>query len=468
MSKEKTKIICTLGPSTDNNMKKLIKAGLSVARMNMSHGTHDEHATRINQVKECREELNLPTAIMLDTKGPEIRIKTFKNGFVELKDGDSFIFDFKDVEGDEKRIGITYPDLHKYLKNDDKILADDGYIEFSVTSVSKNEIVTKVINGGKLSNRKSLNFPDVEIDMEYLSEIDKKDIAFGVEQGVDFIALSFVRNAEDVNTIREYLKEINGSDIYLISKIENRQGVNNIDDIIKVSDGIMVARGDMGVEIPFEELPGIQKKLIISAIRAGKIVVTATQMLESMVTHSRPTRAEISDVANAVYDRTSATMLSGETAAGKYPVETVKTMAKIINQAEKGVAYKRIFQNLKVEIESISDAITHSAIDAAHNLNAKAIVVVPNHDESIRRISFYRPEAPIIVMTNSARNYYKLSMCWGVTPVLVPKTKNSDELSKQITESVLSTGIVKKGDLVVILAGEKDGEVFNSVKMLYL
>jgi pyruvate kinase len=464
MVHKKTKIICTLGPSTDNPaiLKKMIKAGMDVARINMSHGIYSEHATRIQLVKTIRSEMKVPVAILLDTKGPEVRIRTFKNGSIELHRGEIFTFTHRDIVGDQSHVSVSFPDLYKYLKKGDKLLLDDGNIEFHVEEIKNKDIVTKVFVGGVLSNRKSLNFPDIEIDMIYLSETDKSDLAFGVEQEVDFIALSFVRTHQDVLDVRNFLSKIGGNDIALISKIENRQGVHNIDSIISVSDGIMVARGDMGVEIPFEELPGIQKKLIKNSYKAGKAVITATQMLESMITHHRPTRAEISDVANAVHDGTSATMLSGETAVGQYPVETVKTMTKIIRQAEKSINYKKTFFDLKVDVNSISDATSHSATNAAHDLNAKAIVIVTFSGETARRVSRYRPQVPIIVATVSQRTYYRMAINWGVTPVKAEVKNDTDSLIEHAIECALKTDYVKEGDLIVIAAGVPVGVSGNT------
>lgn len=460
----KTKIVCTLGPATDNAavLTRMIKAGMNIARVNMSHGTYEEQAARIAMVKEIRRELMVPIPILLDTKGPEVRVKTFKNGRAELKKGDKFILTAEDAEGDCTRVGITFPSLYKYLKRGDEILADDGNIELRVESVSKEKILTTVVVDGILSNRKSLNFPGINIDMEYLSEVDKRDIAFGVDQGVDCIALSFVRCRDDVETVRGFLETTGETDVCLISKIENRQGVSNMDSIIAVSDGIMVARGDMGIEIPFEELPGIQKKLIKNCYKAGKVVITATQMLESMISHPRPTRAEISDVANAVYDGTSATMLSGETAVGKYPVETVKTMAKIIKQAEKGINYKKRFYDLEVDVNSIDDAISHSAAITAHDLNAKAIITVTFSGSTARKISRFRPQVPIIGATTSPRTCCRLALSWGVIPALAEEKDNTDDLIAHAIECALKTHIVKEGDLVVIAAGVPVGVSGNT------
>ncbi len=341
----RTKIVCTLGPATDDPavLRDLMLRGMNVARLNFSHGTHEDHLVRMNAVKKMREELDLPIAIMLDTKGPEIRVKTFKDGCAELVTGGRYILTTDDVEGDAERVGITYPALPDELKIGSRILIDDGLIELEVQSIKKPDIICKVINGGLLRNRKSINLPDTHIEMPYMNDSDKSDIVFGVEQGVDFIAASFVRNAFDVLEIRKILEDCGGDDIMIIAKIENREGVNNIDEIMNVADGVMVARGDMGVEIAMEELPRIQKTLIKKCCAAGKISITATQMLESMIVNPRPTRAEVTDIANAIYDGTSAIMLSGETAAGKHPVEAVATMAKIAKTTEESIDYKTLF-----------------------------------------------------------------------------------------------------------------------------
>ncbi|MCL2845569.1 MAG: pyruvate kinase [Chitinivibrionia bacterium] len=458
MLPKKTKIICTLGPSTNIEvLRDMVKAGMNVARLNMSHGSYEEQAGRVAMVKQVREELGIPVAILLDTKGPEFRIKTFKNGKEFLERGAKFTLTHEEVEGDNARISISYPELYKHLKVGDTVLADDGNIEFRVESIEGKDVVMSVIAGGVLSNRKSLNFPGIHIDMEYMSDIDKKDIAFGIEQGVEWIALSFVRCKEDVEAVREYLKTINGSDTALISKIENQSGVDNMDSIIELSDGIMVARGDMGVEIDFEKLPSIQKHLIKNCYRAGKVVITATQMLETMINNPRPTRAEISDVANAIYDGTSATMLSGETAAGKYPVEAVRTMAKIIEETEKNVNYKKRFLNFEVEIKTIDNAISHSAVNAAFNLNAQAIITLTFSGTAAQKISRFRPIAPIISATTSQRTYFRMALNWGVIPTFAEEKTSSDELIAHATECALKTGMVKEGDLVVIVAGTPVG-----------
>jgi len=451
----RTKIVCTMGPSTmaKGVLGKMIKAGMNVARFNFSHGDHAEHKERIDLVKKLRSEMDTPVALMLDTKGPEIRIRTFETGKVQLHDNDYFTLTTEQVEGNNARVSISYTDLPNYVKSGDTILVNDGMIELCVDSVGKNEIVTRVVHGGSLSNRKSINIPGIDINMPYLSQNDKADIKFGIEQDVDYIALSFVRTAEDVLAVKEYLQQIGGTQVKLISKIENRKGVDNIAKILEVSDGIMVARGDMGVEINFEELPSIQKELIKNCYEAGKIAITATQMLESMTNSPRPTRAETSDVANAVFDGTSATMLSGETAAGKYPVETVRTMAKIVEHAEKSVDYARQFDEKVIKYKDISDAISHATCSGANDLKAKAIIVTTQTGSTARKISRFRPYAPIIAATTSEKIYQQLSLNWGVVPTKAVMQKNSDMLFSHAIETALGTGLVKKGDLVALTAG---------------
>ncbi len=463
----KTKIVCTLGPATDNynTIKKLIKAGMNVARINMSHGTYDEHAKRISWVRQAREELNTPVAILLDTKGPEIRVRTFKNGKVTLSDGAEFILTTLDVEGDEERVSITYEKLPESVKAGDPILLNDGIIELEVVSVAKTEITCKVVNGGELSNRKSINLPNTKIDMPYISDIDKSDMAFGIEKDVDYFAMSFVRCADDVRRVKQFLNLKGGKNIQLIAKIENREGVDNIVEILDECDGCMVARGDMGVEIPFEELPSIQKQLIKLCYKQGKKVITATQMLESMISSPRPTRAEISDVANAIYDGTSAIMLSGETAAGKYPIEAVKTMAKIAERTESSISFKKRFSLLDVQIKTITDAVSHSTVSAAFDLNAKAIITVSQTGYTARKISRFRPPCVIIGATTSEKAYNQLSLNWGVVPTMAAMQSNSDELFAHSVECAKTTGVVKQGDLVIITAGVPVGIAGNTNTM---
>ncbi|MDE7164970.1 MAG: pyruvate kinase [Clostridiales bacterium] len=463
----RTKIVCTLGPATDDYsvLKNMIRAGLNVARLNFSHSTYDEHKRRMDMVKKARKELGVPVAILLDTKGPEIRIKTFKNGKVELKKGDKFTLTTRDVEGDEKAVSVSYDELPNYVKKGTRILVNDGLIELTVDSVNKTDIVTTVMNDGFLSNRKSINMPDTFIDMPYLSDGDRADIEFGISQDVDYIAMSFVRSVEDVRIVKRLLTEHDANNIQLIAKIENRSGVDNVMSILAECDGVMVARGDMGVEIPFEELPGIQKDIISRCYRSGKKVITATQMLESMITNPRPTRAEISDVANAVYDGSSAIMLSGETAAGNYPVEAVRTMASIAERTESSIHYKKRFNALDADIKSITDAVSHSACAAAFDLDAKAIIAVSQSGYTARKISRFRPSAPIIAPTTSQKAYNQLAMNWGVVPALSKMQESSDDLFKHVVNCALNTGIVTEGDLVVIAAGVPVGVSGNTNTM---
>lgn len=463
----RTKIVCTLGPATEDYavLKNMIRAGMNVARLNFSHSTYDDHKRRIDMVKRARKELGMPVAILLDTKGPEIRIKTFKDGKVDLKKGDKFTLTTREVEGDNTCVSVTYCDLPKYVKKGARILVNDGLIELSVDSINATDIVTTVMNDGHLSNRKSINMPDTFIDMPYLSDADRADIEFGIQQDVDYIAMSFVRSVEDVRIVKRLLNENDANNIQLIAKIENRSGVENVLSILAECDGVMVARGDMGVEIPFEELPGIQKDIISRCYRQGKKVITATQMLESMITNPRPTRAEISDVANAVYDGSSAIMLSGETAAGNFPVEAVRTMATIAERAESGINYKKRFHALDPEIKTVTDAVSHSTCAAAFDLDAKAIIAVSQSGYTARKISRFRPSAPIIAPTTSVKAYNQLAMNWGVIPTLSKMQESSDDLFKHVIACALNTGCVAEGDLVVVAAGVPVGVSGNTNTM---
>ena len=451
----RTKIVCTLGPATDdyNVLKNMIRAGLNVARLNFSHSTHAEHKARMDMVKRARAELGVPVAILLDTKGPEVRIKTFKDGRAFLKKGSKFTLTSRDVVGDDTAVSITYSAC---VEKGATILVNDGMIELKVASVNKTDVVTVVQNDGVLTDRKSINLPDTEIDMPYLSETDISDIEFGLEQDVDCIAMSFVR------MVKRLLNAKNKNDVQLIAKIENRSGVNNVGEILAECDGIMVARGDMGVEIPFEELPGIQKDLISRCYRQGKKVITATQMLESMINNPRPTRAEISDVANAIYDGSSAIMLSGETAAGAYPVEAVRTMATIAESTENDINYKKRFRALEPNIKSITDAVSHSTCEGASDLDAKAIIAVSASGYTARKVSRFRPSAPIIAATTSEKAYHQLAMNWGVIPTLSVMQDNSDDLFRHAMNCAVNTGAVTEGDLVIIAAGVPVGVSGNT------
>lgn len=452
----KTKIICTLGPATDdeNVMRELILNGMAVARMNMSHGTHEDHKKRADVVKKLRAELDVPVALLLDTRGPEIRTKNFKNGSEILETGQTFTFTTQDIEGDNQRCSITFSDLPKDVKRGDRILVDDGLIEMLVTSTSRTEIVCEVINGGKIASHKGINVPGTRLSLPFISEQDKKDIAFAVEQDLDFIAASFTRSSEDILQLRQELDKNNCNNIRLIAKIENSEGVENIDDIIRVSDGIMVARGDLGVEIPMEDIPILQKKLITKAYNAGKQVITATQMLDSMMVNPRPTRAEATDVANAIYDGTSAIMLSGETAAGKYPVQALKTMAKIAERTENDIDYIDRFRKHHVTgSPDVTSAISHATCTTAHDLGAVAIITVSKTGTTARMISKYRPECPIISGSTSQKVLRQMNLSWGVIPVLVEEKTNTDELFEHIVDVSEKHGLVKNGDLAVITAG---------------
>lgn len=460
----KTKIICTIGPTseTEETVKGLCLAGMNVARLNFSHSTYEEHQKRIDTVKKVREELNLPIALMLDTKGPEYRIKTFKNKKIQLCEGDRFTFTARDIIGDETAVSVSYPNLTKELSAGDTILLNNGLLKFTVDKINGTEIECTVVTGGELSDRKSMSFPGKTLKQKYLSEQDKQDIAFGVKNGVDFIACSFVSCRQDLMDIHEYLKELNADDIQLIAKIENQSGVDNIEEICEECDGVMVARGDMGVEIAFETLPAIQKKLITKCRLLGKIVITATEMLESMITNPRPTRAEISDVANAVYDGTSAIMLSGETAAGKYPVKAVETMAKIAETTEGNIHYRKRFRNTDFQIVDSVDAVSHSTCGMSIDIEAKAIVACSLSGMTARMVSRFRPPVPILGLTADERTWRKLSLSWGVTPAMCEKFTSTDVLfytAKKIAEKEFG---LKKGDKIVITGGDTNGESGNT------
>ena len=459
---KKTKIICTLGPASDTKktISQIAKAGGDVVRLNFSHGTHEEHANTIKNVKEVRDELQIPLPILLDTKGPEFRIQSFKDGSIELNEGDSFTFTTDDVEGDSTRVSVSYKDICEALCEGDKILLNNGLMVFRVTRIEEPNVHCVVEIGGKLSSRKSMFFPDKELKIEFLSEQDKADILFGIEQDVDFIALSFVSKAQDIIDVKNFLEEHGGSKIDVIAKIENRSGVNNLLEIMKVSDGIMVARGDLGVEIPYEELPDVQKYIISQCRIHGKRVITATEMLESMIHSPRPTRAEISDVANAVYDGTSAVMLSGETAAGEYPVESVNAMAKILQEAEMHVEYIRHLDNFI--IKNTSEALSHSAATLAVDLNAKAIVVCTRTGGTARKVSRFRPNINIIGITTDIKAYRQLALSWGVLPAMAEEYNSTDILFYFAKQTAIRSGLVKKGDTIVMTGGTPTGKSGNS------
>lgn len=463
---KKTKIICTLGPASDTEeiLSDLIDAGMNVARLNFSHGTHAEHADKIAKIKRVRERKKVPIAIMLDTKGPEFRIGTFKDGKITLKDGDSFTFTTEQIVGDQTKVSVSFQGICDQLKPGDKVLLNNGLMIFEVVKVKKPEVLCKTIEGGVLSNRKSMFFPDKELDMVYLSEQDKSDIAFGVEQGIDYIACSFVSKAQDVIDIRNFLKECGSpeGDIEIIAKIESRAGVNNLDEILAVSDGIMVARGDLGVEVPFEELPSIQKTIIHKCRIQGKRSITATEMLESMIKNPRPTRAEISDVANAVYDGSSAIMLSGETAAGEHPVEAVKAMARIAAQAEENTQYINYIKPEDYHIKTLSEALSHSACTLAQDIGAKLIVACTRSGYTAKLVSRFRPMIDIIGMTTDERAYRKLALSWGVIPIMSEEFYSVDVLFHYGKRAAIDAGLVKKGDKIVLTGGTPNGKSGNS------
>ena len=470
----KTKIICTLGPACDddNLLKEMITHGLDCARLNFSHGTHAEQKVRMDRVKRVREELGIPLPILLDTKGPEIRIRLFKDGKVELKKGQEFTFssDF-DLVGDENKVGLTYPDLAKYVnKPGIKILADDGKMMFETLRVEGKDIVTKVLIDGVLSNRKSINIPNVVVDMPYISEADREDIIFGIQECVDYIAASFVRRKEDVYEIRKLLDKYDTSGkIRIISKIENTEGIQKMDEIIEASDGIMVARGDMGVEVPFKCLPPIQKNLIKKCYQAGKIVVTATQMLDSMQQNPRPTRAEVSDVANAIYDGTTAIMLSGESAAGKYPLESVSAMRDIADFTETNIDFRKRFFDTDLNLgDDFLSAICNAAVLTAYQVDAKAIICVTNHGQTAFKISAYRPHCPIIAITVNEKACRQLNLAWNVYPAYAEKKNTIDELFQYAIDKALETNIVKKGDKVIITGASGVGEAITDTIKIHI
>ena len=464
----KTKIICTLGPASDNEdvLRKLMLEGMDVARLNFSHGTYEEQLEKLNLVKRLREELNLPVAALLDTKGPEIRIKQFVNGKIELKANQKFTLTTREIPGTEDIVSITYKELPKDVHEGGRILIDDGLIELYINEVTETDITCTVINGGTISNNKGVNVPDTVLSMPFISEKDYADICFAVEQGFDFIAASFTRTADDVLQIRKILDEKGGSNIKIIAKIENMQGVQNIDEIIRVADGIMVARGDMGVEIPMEEVPVLQKKIIRKVYQEGKQVITATQMLDSMMKNPRPTRAEATDVANAIYDGTSAIMLSGETAAGAYPVEAVRTMAKLAERTEKDINYRQRFNQFSMgKNTDVTNAISHATCTTAMDLNAAAIITVSKTGRTARMISKFRPTCPIIACSMEDDINRQLSLSWGVIPVMMEEKKTTEELFQTAVETAQALGHVKQGDLVVITAGVPVG-VAGTTNML--
>ena len=463
---KKTKIICTLGPASESEevLSKLIDAGMNVARLNFSHGTHEEHAKKIATIKKVREAKKVPLPIMLDTKGPEFRIKTFENGKIILKEGDPFTFTTEDIIGNQSRVSVSFEGICDQMYPGDKILLNNGLMVFEVVEVKKPDVICKTVIGGELSNRKSMFFPDKELEMVYLSEQDKADLKFGVEQGIDFVACSFVSKAQDIIDVRNWLDECGDTkgDIEIIAKIESRAGVNNLESIMEVCNGVMVARGDLGVEVPYEELPAIQKMIINCCRIHGKRSITATEMLESMIKQPRPTRAEISDVANAVYDGSSAIMLSGETAAGAYPVEAVKAMARIAEQAEANTAYIAYIKESDYHIKNLAEALSHSACTLAQDIGAKVIVVCTRTGGTARTVSRFRPMIDIVGMTTDEHAYRKLALSWGVIPVMSEEFYSVDVLFHYAKRAAIDTGLVKKGDKIVLTGGTPNGKSGNS------
>lgn len=451
----KTKIICTIGPASQSpeKIREMILAGMNVCRCNFSHGSYEEQKAKLMNVVKISEELGIPVATLLDTKGPEIRLKDFAEGKVELTAGQQFILTTEDVEGTAERVSVTYKDIVKDVAVGGSVLIDDGLIELRVEKITDTELHCRVLNGGPVSNKKGVNLPGANLSMPFISEQDRKDITFGAEVGFDFLAASFVRCKEDILEVRKILDEYK-SPMKVIAKIENMQGINNLDEILSVSDGIMVARGDMGVEIPLEEVPIIQKKMIKKAVAQGKHVITATQMLESMTKNPRPTRAEATDVANAIYDGTTAIMLSGESASGKYPVEALKTMAKIAERTEQAISYNERMRRMKTSEEiDITTAISHATCTTAADLNAAAIITVTMSGFTAGKVSRYKPKCPIIACSVNPRVCRQSSLLWGVTPLLIEKKNTAEDLFKEAVWASEKAGLIHKGDVVILTAG---------------
>ncbi len=453
----KTKIVCTMGPASlkEDVLEKMFKAGMNIARFNFSHGTHEYHREGIELFRRVRDRLKLPAAVLLDTKGPEIRIGEFKDGSATLVQGQSFTFTTEQILGDSRRVSVTYSKLPKELKKGNKILVDDGRVELAVEALSSTEILCKVLTGGILTAKKGINIPNVHLNMPYISEQDESDLRFGIEMDVDFVAASFVRSKDDVIALRKLLNYYGGHSIKIIAKIENVEGVENFDEILANCDGIMVARGDMGVEIAFEKLPGIQKKFIRKCYQAGKMVITATQMLETMIHSKTPTRAEITDVANAVFDGTSAVMLSGETAMGDHPAHVVSVMAKIAERAEQDAIEMGIYEGVRYDVDTfdLTNAICDAACTTARDVKAKAIIAVTNSGTTARRVSKFRPCEAIVASTPNKKTFHQLSLSWGVFPVLAINQDDTDRLFLHAIDCARQLDIVNKGDKVVITAG---------------
>lgn len=452
---KKTKIICTMGPASDSEetIRALAESGMNVARLNFSHGSHESHGRTMDRIKKVRAEMGIPLPIMLDTKGPEFRIGTFANKRIELKDGDPFEFSCMPCEGNQSRVSVSYADLWKELAPGDAILVNDGLVSFRVDRIENGSIFCTTVIGGKLSDKKSMSFPDKILHKEYLSEQDKSDLLFGIQQDIDFVACSFVSTSQDIRDLRAFLDANGGKNIALIAKIENRAGVDNAEEILDECEGLMVARGDLGVEIPFAELPAIQKQLIKLCNRKGGICITATEMLESMIENPRPTRAEISDVANAVFDGSSAIMLSGETASGKYPVQAVKAMTDIAVDAEAHVDFAKRFSAGRFEIDNLTDALSHSACQLAIDTGAKCVVSSTMSGSTARMIARCRVPMPVIGLTCLEKTYRQLDMCWNVTPLLVRKFSGLEDLISSAAQIIKEEGLVEKGDTVVLTGG---------------
>ena len=452
----KTKIICTLGPSTEdtNVMKQLMLEGMNVARFNFSHGDHKSHLANLKKIEKLRKELDLPIATLLDTKGPEIRIGNFKDHKISLEKDQLFTLTTRDIEGDEHQVSVSYKNIINDVHKGDRVLIDDGLVELEIQNISETDILCKVLNEGTISDHKGVNVPGVDLTMPFISQKDYEDIVFGIENGYDFVAASFTRTAEDILEIRKIFQEKKCKTMNIIAKIENMQGVQNIDDIIRVSDGIMVARGDMGVEIPLEDVPVIQKMIIKKVYDAGKKVITATQMLDSMMKHPRPTRAEATDVANAIYDGTSAIMLSGETAAGMYPIEALKTMVRIAVRTEQDINYLQRFKMRKtMSNPDVTNAISHATCTMAGDLNAAAIITVTKSGRTARMVSKYRPNCPIIGGCLTEKIYRQLALSWGVIPLMIEEKTQAEELFDYAVDAAEAAGIISKGDVVVLTAG---------------
>ena len=453
----RTKIVCTIGPATNSEemLTRLVRSGMNVARLNFSHGTHEYHKDTLERIKRVRRREGMPVAILLDTKGPEIRVKDFKDGFAELREGAEFTLTTREIEGTEQAVTVTYAGMPAELSEGNSILIDDGNIELCVKRCTETNVICQVVRGGRISNHKGINVPNVHLDMPFLSEQDQSDILFGIENDVDFIAASFVRCKEDVIALRKFVDYHGARDLRIIAKIENIEGVNNFDEILRYADGIMVARGDMGVELSFERLPGLQKRFIKKCYQSGKMVITATQMLESMISHANPTRAEITDVANAVFDGTSAVMLSGETAMGKYPALAVEVMGRIVTQAENDAFEMDAYAGISYEIDNndTTNAVCDATCTTARDISAKAIIAVTKSGQTARRMSKFRPVQPIVAATPVEKTFHQLALSWGVFPVLARLQSSSDELLLHAIDCAKQIDAVENGDIVVIAAG---------------